>query len=154
MKLGGYLPIAVALLSASSLAKAAGETIYDEKADARQQIAVAMAEASRSGKNVVLIFGANWCLDCHALDAQMHKPGLASLIAGNFVIVNIDTGRGNKNLDLARKYGVSVRGIPALAVLDRHGKVLYGPAHSQFSNARQMSYETIKAFFEQWKPTK
>lgn len=36
------------------------ETLYDEKADAHQQVAAAIAEASRAGKNVVLIFGANW----------------------------------------------------------------------------------------------
>lgn len=82
----------------------------------------------------------------------MHKPELASLVAKNFVVVNIDTGRGDKNVDLARKYGLSLRGIPALAVLDPGGKVLYAPARSKFSSARQMSYESIKAFFEEWKP--
>ena len=35
-------------------------SIYDEKADARHDIAVAMATAEGSGSNIVLIFGANW----------------------------------------------------------------------------------------------
>jgi hypothetical protein len=39
---------------------AADQPLYNEKADARQQIASALAEASKHGKNVVLIFGANW----------------------------------------------------------------------------------------------
>ena len=34
--------------------------IYDEKADARRDIAAAIANAKASKKNVVLIFGANW----------------------------------------------------------------------------------------------
>ncbi len=38
----------------------AGPALYDEKADARQQVTAAVAQASRAGKNVVLVFGANW----------------------------------------------------------------------------------------------
>ncbi len=38
----------------------AGEQLYNESADAHQQVAAALAEAARSGKNVVLVFGANW----------------------------------------------------------------------------------------------
>ena len=130
--------------------------IYDEKADASQQIAAAITAASQSGnpaKNIVLAFGANWCPDCHALDDNMHKAELAALLEKEFLVVKIDVGRMDKNLDVARKYGVPIRrGIPALAVLDSKGKVLYAMDQGQFADARRMSYESIKAFFEQWKP--
>ncbi|MBZ5564442.1 MAG: thioredoxin [Acidobacteriia bacterium] len=83
----------------------------------------------------------------------MHKPELAALLAQDFVIVKVDVGRYTKNLDLAEKYGVPLKkGIPALAVLDPLGKVLYAMDQGQFADARHMSYESIKAFFEQWKP--
>ena len=101
----------------------------------------------------MLIFGANWCPDCRALDAQMHKPELASIIEENFVIVKVDLGREDKNLDLAEQYHVPIEhGIPALAVLDSRGNLLYAMDQGQFADARHMSYESIKAFFEQWKP--
>jgi len=35
-------------------------SIYDEKADARRDIAAAIANAEASKRNIVLIFGANW----------------------------------------------------------------------------------------------
>ena len=147
------LQVALAILVATVMAQAASESLYDEKADARQQIAAATVEASRAGKSIVLVFGANWCPDCRALDAQMRKPELASLIEKNFVVVKIDIGRMDKHVDVAQKYGVPVqRGIPALAVLDARGKPLYAQDQGQFSNARHMSYESIKAFFELWKP--
>jgi thioredoxin len=83
----------------------------------------------------------------------MHKAELASLIEKSFVIVKIDVGRYTKNLDLANKYHVPLKhGIPALAVLDPHGKLLYAMDQGQFSDARNMSYESIKDFFEKWKP--
>lgn len=44
----------------AGLALAADEPLYDEKADAHQQVTAALAEAARTGKNVILIYGANW----------------------------------------------------------------------------------------------
>ena len=135
---------------------AVSETVYDESADAKKQIAAAIAEASRRGhpaRNVVLIFGANWCLDCRTLDAQMHEGELASLIEKSYVVVKIDVGRMDKNLDVATKYGVPVKnGIPAVAVLNSKGKLLYAQDQGQFADARHMNPESFKAFFEHWKP--
>jgi thioredoxin 1 len=83
----------------------------------------------------------------------MHKPELASIIETGFMIVDVDIGRGDKNLDLARQYHVPIgKGIPALAVLDSRGRLLYAMDQGQFADARHMSYESIKTFFEQWKP--
>ena len=84
----------------------------------------------------------------------MHKPELVSIIEKNFVIVEIDLGREDKNLDLAEQYHVPIKhGIPALAVLNSHGRLLYAMDQGQFADACHMSYESIKAFFEQWKPS-
>jgi len=83
----------------------------------------------------------------------MHKSELASLLEQNFVIVKVDIGRHDKNLDLAEQYHIHIEhGIPALAVLDARGNLLYAMDQSQFADARHMTYESIKAFFEQWKP--
>jgi hypothetical protein len=85
----------------------------------------------------------------------MHKPELASMIEKNFVIVEVDVGREDKNLDLAAQYHVPIEhGIPALAVLGSRGNLLYAMDQGQFSDARHMSYESIQAFFEQWRPKK
>ena len=134
---------------------AAEQPPYDEKADAHQQITAAIAEASKAHRNVILIFGANWCPDCRALDAQMHKEDLATLIATNYEVVKVDIGRHDKNQDIAEKYHVPLKyGIPALAVLDPGGELLYAMDKGQFEDARHMSYESIKEFFVKWEPKK
>lgn len=143
--------ICIALSSIAALA----QQIYDELADAPKDIraAIAKASVSKPRKNVVLEFGANWCRDCHALDGQMHQPELAALIDRHFVLVKIDVGRMNRNLGVASRYHVPVEnGIPALAVLDSKGKLLFAQDQGQFADARHMSFESIKAFFEKWKP--
>lgn len=147
---------ATVLLALVAALGAASEPLYDEQADARKLIAAAIKTASKPGKpakNIVLDFGANWCFDCRVLDDQMRKPELVSVIEKSFVVVKIDVGRYDKNLDLAEKYRVPLKqGIPALAVLDSRGKVLYVQDQGQFADARHMTYESIQAFFEQWKP--
>ena len=83
----------------------------------------------------------------------MHKPDLVRLLSRDFVVVLIDVGRFDKNLDVGREYGVPIsKGIPALAVLDPHGKLLYAQSQGQFANARAMPYQDFTVFFEKWKP--
>ena len=148
-----YWFLILLLFAIACAGKSPAASVYDEKADAHHDIAAAIADAEASKRNIVLIFGANWCPDCRALDAQMHKPELASIIEKNFVIVEVDLGREDKNLDLAEQYHVPIKhGIPALAVLTSRGNLLYTMDQGQFADARNMSYESIKAFFEQWKP--
>jgi len=155
MPIHKYCLLIPALLVVGGMLLGADAPPYDEKADARHDLSAAIAAAGQAHKNIVLVFGANWCPDCRALDAQMHKAELASLITGNFEIVKVDIGRHNKNLDLAKQYKVPIaHGIPALAVLDSGGQLLYAMDQGQFANARSMSYESIKEFFEQWKPKK
>lgn len=135
------------------VATAASRPLYDENANIKQEIADAVAIASQTGKNIALVFGANWCSDCHALDAAMHIPPLAGVISKNYVVVKIDVGRFDKNLDVAEKYGVPLSlGIPAIAVLDAHGKLLYAQRKGQFEAASRLPYGEFQAFFERWKP--
>jgi thioredoxin 1 len=147
--------LGIIILGLAGMAQAMSEPVYDESADAKEQIAAAIREASRGkpARNVVLVFGANWCTDCRALNAQMHEGDLAALLANSFVVVKINVGRMDKNLDVAAKYGVPIEnGVPALAVLNSRGRLLYAQDQGQFADARHMSYESIKAFFERWKP--
>jgi thiol-disulfide isomerase/thioredoxin len=127
--------------------------LYDENADAHRDVKNAIAKAAKQRKNVMLVFGANWCGDCHALHMQMEKPPLASIIAKNYVVVDIDVGRFNKNQDLAEQYHVPLKkGIPALAVLDAHGSLLHSLQAGEFADARHMAEDAFVNFFEQWKP--
>lgn len=83
----------------------------------------------------------------------MHQPELAARIDQHFFVVKIDVGRFDKNLDVGSRYHIPIqKGIPAAAVLDPEGKLLYAQDQGQFADARTMGYAAIKAFFEQWKP--
>jgi thioredoxin 1 len=125
--------------------------LYKANANATQDIRQALAAAGKQHKNVLLDFGGNWCLDCHVLDNAFHQPRIAPLLNSNYVLVHVDVGRYDKNLDLAKKYHVDLeKGVPSLAVLDARGDVLY--ATRDFERARVMSEEDVIQFLDKWKP--
>jgi thiol:disulfide interchange protein len=125
--------------------------LYRADANAAQEIRQALAAAGKQHKNVLLDFGGNWCLDCHVLDNAFHQPRIAPLLNSNYVLVHVDVGKYEKNLDLAKKYHVDLeKGVPSLAVLDAKGNVLY--ATRDFERARVMSEEDVIQFLDKWKP--
>ncbi|MGE5325505.1 MAG: thioredoxin family protein [Deltaproteobacteria bacterium] len=147
------VPFLLAL--AAVAAGASDQFIFDDKADANAQIRAAVTEASKQGKNVLLDFGANWCFDCHVLENVMRLPDIAPMVEKNYVVVHIDVGRFDKNLSLAKKFHIPIeKGVPALAVLDSEGNLLYAQKQGEFERARSLRLETFRQFFEKWAPKK
>lgn len=125
--------------------------LYRADANAVQDIRRALATALKQHKNVLLDFGGNWCIDCHILENAFHQPRIAPLLNDNYIVVHVDVGKYDKNLDLAMKYHIDLqKGVPSLAVLDSRGKVLYGT--SDFERAHLMSEDDVIQFLYKWKP--
>lgn len=127
--------------------------LYKANASAPREIRQATAAALRQHKRVLLVFGANWCIDCHILDRAFHQPRIEPLLRNNYLVVHVDVGRYDKNLDLARKYHVDLKkGVPAVAVLNARGAYL--TSSSEFEKARLRTEEDVIDFLVAWKPTK
>jgi thioredoxin 1 len=137
----------LATTSCATLAMAAPWP-YDEKADAAGAIQQAIAAARVDHKHVLLIFGANWCSDCRALDQAMHGSS-QHLIEARFDVVKIDVGNFDKNLYLAKRYGNPIaKGIPALVLLGADNQVLYATSNGELANAGQMTEQSIYDFLK------
>jgi hypothetical protein len=68
--------------------------------------------------------------------------------------VDVDIGQMDKNLDVAKQYDVPLdRGVPAIAVLESDGKLLFSQKRGEFETARSMAPEDILDFLNKWKPT-
>lgn len=126
--------------------------IYSDNADAKAEIKQALEAAVKGHKRVLLIFGANWCYDCHVLDLAFQRPELASVLKQNYEVVHVDVGEYTKNMELGQQYQVPLKkGVPALAVLDSHGKLLYSQQGGEFEKARSLAPEDLLAFLNHWK---
>jgi thiol-disulfide isomerase/thioredoxin len=106
----------------SAKAKSPRPPIYSETADARKDIAAALAKAKRENQRVLIQWGANWCGWCHLLHETFAKDKeIAKELNYEYVVVLVDTDR---NKDLPKDYGATIKGIPYLTVLDAQGKVV------------------------------
>jgi thiol:disulfide interchange protein len=126
--------------------------LYSATADPKADIAAALQQASVEHKRVILDFGGDWCGDCQVLDIYFHQPPNLDLLDKNFLLVHVDIGRFDKNLDITEKYNVPLKkGVPALAVLDADGKLLYSQQAAEFGDMRYMYANSVTDFLNRWK---
>ena len=146
--------VAIALFALATVnARPAEREIYPAPAQARADLAAALKTAAAGHKRVILDFGGNWCPDCQALDVYFHDATNAPILETNFVLVHVNVGRIDANLDLAELYGIPLKkGVPALAVLSESGKLLYSQKSGEFEAMRRMQSSAVTEFLNRWKP--
>jgi hypothetical protein len=129
------------------------KNIYPDDADAHAEIREAEEKAATQHKRVLLVFGANWCYDCHVLDLAFQRPDFAAVMAG-YEVVHIDIGAdGKKNPDLVKQFDIPLdKGVPALAVAESDGKLVVSQKNGEFEDARALTPEALLAFLNKWKP--
>ena len=148
-----WLGTATLGIATVAMAQTAPHQVYDVNANAHAEVTAAIQKARAENKRVILDFGGNWCGDCKVLDINFHKPENQALLDRYYVLVDIDVGKFDKNEDIAEKYGVPLKkGVPALAVVDGHGKVIYAMTQGEFENMRNMDPASVNQFLEKWKP--
>ena len=117
---------------------------YDETADAHQNIAEAVKLAKKSDKHILLEMGGNWCPDCRALGAYLAREDIKAWLDDRFILVPVDVGEWDKNIDIAERYGNPIsEGIPALVVLDKNENVVFATLAGELASARNMSGDDL-----------
>jgi thioredoxin-related protein len=128
--------------------------LYPANADANKEIEEALKVAASNNQRVMLIFGGNWCYDCHVLDQALHEGEAGKIFKDHFLLVHVDIGEGNKNLDLVKKYETTLDfGVPTVVLLNGSGRVIYSSTKGEFEPARRMMKKDLVAFLNEWKST-
>ncbi len=127
--------------------------LYPDVSRAAADIDAALKEAKQAKKRIIVDFGGDWCGDCKVLDLNFHKPENMALLDKNFILVHVNVGdKGiEKNFDVAERYGIPLKkGVPALAVLDTDGKLLFSQKNGEFESMRKMDPQTVNDFLKKW----
>jgi thioredoxin 1 len=134
---------------------AADREIYPAPEQAQSDLAAGLKTAAATHKNVIIDFGGNWCGDCHVLDIYFHDPANQPLLESNYVLIHVNVGHLDQNQEIANRYQIPLaKGVPALAVLDDHGKLLYSQRTGEFEAMRKMESSAVTSFLLQWKPAR
>jgi thiol-disulfide isomerase/thioredoxin len=126
--------------------------VYDESADAKADIAAAVARAGKENRRVLVQWGANWCGWCRLLHKLFHDDkNIARKILYEYEVVLVDIGKFDKNTDLAESYdaftnGFKKAGVPYLTVLDGDSRVVANQDTSVFETGKTYDSNKVLEF--------
>jgi thiol-disulfide isomerase/thioredoxin len=126
---------------------------YDEKADANRAVAQAKARAKAEHKLLLIDLGGDWCPDCRILAGTIELPALKAFVEAHYVLVSVDVGRFDKNLQIPAHYGLKDRleGVPSLLIVDPRSDHLVDGGHTAaLSDARGMTPQALADWLAQW----
>ena len=124
---------------------------YDPTADAKADVARAEAKAKAEHKLLLIDLGGNWCGDCRVLAGVMRLPEVAAFVNAHYVVVPVDVGRMDRNLDIPGRWGAHrLEGVPALLVVDSKGKLRDVGHISALADARSMTPQALADWLARW----
>jgi thiol-disulfide isomerase/thioredoxin len=153
------LILAAAALSAGfqEAPKATEPPIYDEKAEAKADIAAAVTRAAKENRRVLIQWGGNWCGWCRLLHKLFKENrDIARLLLYEYDVVMVDIGRFDKNLDVADRYqayteGFKKSGVPYLTVLDSKGELVVNKDTGSLEAGQGHDPQKVIAFLNEYK---
>jgi thiol:disulfide interchange protein len=128
---------------------------YDENADADAVVNAALTKAHAEHKLAFIDLGGNWCGDCRVLAALMAEPDFQTFLDAHYVVVSVDVGRFNKNLQIPGRWNAVDEmknvGVPAILIVDPKTNKLVDAGHAAaLEDARHMTPQGIMDWFAQW----
>ncbi len=125
---------------------------FDPARDAAKDIQLAIIEAGKSGKRILLDVGGEWCIWCRRLDSFFveHKD-VADFLHDKYVVVKVNFSKENENEILLSKYP-KIEGYPHLFVLDSTGKLLHSQDTGALESGKHHDHDKVLAFLKRWAP--
>ena len=116
-----------------------------------QKYARNLKQIQNNNKKLVLLFGAEWCGDCKALEMHLANSTVFTALKNSFLFQKVDVGRFDKNILFNNKFQDPIDGgIPAIVIIDKSEKILISTNSGYFSNARKMSASEVLKFFKKY----
>ena len=138
-----------------TLQLSAQQNIYDDKADAMQQINTAVQKAAAENKYVLCQVGGNWCPWCLRFAAFAESDTLVhDIIQDNFVYIHVNWSRENKNPEAMKYLGNPARfGFPVFVILDGSGKPIHIQNSAYLEEGKGYSEAKVSEFLKAWTPS-
>ena len=126
---------------------------FEKSVNATEQVDAALVRAGIADKRVIVVMGANWCHDSRGLSGWFAEPRFAAMLAPKYEIVYVDVGQKDRNIDIARRFGLkSIKGTPTVLVLSPRGALLNRKSAAKWRNAASREEEDIFVYFDRFNP--
>ncbi len=124
---------------------------FDEERNPSEDLKLAVKEAGRSNRRILLDVGGEWCIWCHRLDTLFLKNAdVNEFLHQNFVVVKVHyDNKKNKNETFLSRYP-KIPGYPHLFVLEKNGRLLKSQDTGELEDGKGHSREKVLAFLQEW----
>jgi thioredoxin-related protein len=128
--------------------------IYNPEANAKEDIELAIKQAINENKNIMLLIGGNWCPWC----VRLHKfiddnTSVDSLLTANYVVVDVNYSKENKNLKLLKELKFPQRfGFPVIVILNQKGEQIHTQNTVYLEEDKSYGVKKLSEFFKNWFP--
>jgi thioredoxin-related protein len=128
---------------------------FDETRNPTADLKLAVQEAIRSNRRILLDVGGEWCIWCHRLDTLfIRNADLARFLNDNFVVVKVHyDNKKNRNEAFLLQYP-KIPGYPHFFVLEKNGRFLVSQNTGELEEGKGHSKEKVLAFLQKWSPKK
>lgn len=127
-------------------------TVYDPNRDAAKDIELAIVEAQRSGKFILLDIGGDWCIWCRKLNEFFsNNEDINNFMHKNYVLVKINYSPDNRNKEVLSRYP-EISGYPHLFVLDKTGKLIHSQNTTYLEEDENHDRGKVFQFLKKWAP--
>jgi thiol:disulfide interchange protein len=135
------------------MAVLAGDGKFDPTRNAQKDLDDAVAEAARSGRNVLVDVGGEWCIWCKRLDKLFDdNRELKGFRDSNYVTVKVNYSKEQPNTAVLSKFP-AIKGYPHLFVLNARGEFLRSQDTGELEEGKGHSPEKVMSFLRQWAPS-
>jgi thioredoxin 1 len=113
------------------------------------EVSQGFTRARGQGKFLMVEFGADWCPDCRLLSQELHKAPVRDYLSQNFVLVHVDVGEFDRNMNVAKSLGVNVgQGIPTAVFFTPEGRRIGATDHGELARASRDGSQDLLTFLK------
>jgi len=124
--------------------------LFNSEQDAFQDLKIAQTLAAKTGKNILVEVGADWCVWCHRLESFIASHSeLYVLRSMNYVHVRIYSGDGVELTDVCAHLP-PFDGIPHYFVLSPNGDLLQSQDTELLEEGESYNYDKVWEFLSLW----
>lgn len=147
-----YLVVVVLFVALATSGFAQKVQVYNPKADAKADIAKAVAKAAESGKHVFLQIGGNWCSWCMKYHNFVNDNAeIKAYVDANYEVVKVNYDAKNRQEELMAELGFPQRfGFPVFVILDETGKRIHTQNSAFLEKDKSYDSKRVLQFYKNW----
>jgi thioredoxin-related protein len=125
---------------------------YDPKRDPAKDLDVAVAQAQKENKRILLVVGGEWCGWCHTLETYVKAhQDVRSVWDASYITIKVNWSPENRNESFLSRYP-EIRGYPHIFVLEKDGRFLHSQDTVRLEMGSTYAKEAMLDFLHRWQP--